>query len=99
MRTGEPIGLRWENVDLDRQVIFIRESVVKGRKAGTKTQGSNRTHELSKQAVQVLNRIKGYGNNSEYVFIDPRNFERWEYEGVPRERFWTKALDKATVRY
>lgn len=44
LRTGEQIGLSWENVDLDRKVIFIRESIVKGRKTGTKTQGSNRNH-------------------------------------------------------
>lgn len=99
LRTGEQIGLRWENVDLERKVIFIRESIVKGRKAGTKTAGSKRTHELSKQAIQVLNRINGYGKDSEYVFLDPRTLKRWKYEGVPRERFWTTALGEANVRY
>jgi len=99
LRTGEQIGLRWDNVDLERKVIFIRESIVKGRKTGTKTKGSNRTHEISEQALKVLKRIKRYGNKSEFVFLDPRTLERWKYEGIPRERFWTKAVNVARVRY
>ena len=99
LRTGEQIGLRWKNVDLERNVIFVRESIVKGREAGTKTVGSNRTHELSEQSLKVLKRIKRYGNAPEFVFLDPRTLHRWKYDGVPRERFWKKALVKAKVEY
>jgi integrase len=99
LRTGEQIGLRWDNVDLEKKVIFIRESIVKGREAGTKTKGSNRTHELAEPALAVLKRIKSYDYESELVFLDPRSLERWRNEGVPRERFWTKALKKASVAY
>ncbi|NWO03114.1 MAG: tyrosine-type recombinase/integrase [Idiomarinaceae bacterium] len=99
LRTGEQIGLRWENVDLERKVIFIRESIVKGRRAGTKTKGSNRTHELNQKALKVLDRVIGYGRQKGYVFLDPRFLSRWVNDGVPRERFWTKAVKKANVRY
>ncbi|KFZ30052.1 hypothetical protein IDSA_05775 [Pseudidiomarina salinarum] len=96
LRTGEQIGLRWENVDLERGVIFIRESIVKGRQAGTKTAGSNRTHELHPKALAVLKRLPG---QSDYVFRDPATGQRWKYDGVPRERYWQPALKQAKVRY
>lgn len=99
LRTGEQIGLRWENVDLERKVIFIRESIVKGRRAGTKTKGSNRTHELSNSALRVLERLNRHGMNSGFVFLDPRTEQRWKSDGIPRERFWTQALRTANVRY
>lgn len=99
LRTGEQIGLRWKNVDLERKVAFICESIVKGREASTKTVGSNRTHELSERALSVLERIRSYRAQSEFVFLDPRTFDRWRYDGVPRERFWKKALVKAEVEY
>lgn len=96
LRTGEQIGLRWENVDLERGVIFIRESIVKGRKAGTKTAGSNRTHELHENALNVLRRLP---HRTGYVFLDPKTGKRWKYDGVPRERYWQPALKQSRVRY
>lgn len=99
LRTGEQIGLRWKNVDLKRKLIFIRESIVKGRETSTKTKGSNRNHELSEPALKVLERIKKYAVESEFVFLDPRKLERWKNDGVPRERFWKKAVDKSKVTY
>jgi len=96
LRTGEQIGLRWENVDFERGVIFIRESIVKGRKAGTKTAGSNRTHELHPIAFAVLKRIP---ERTGYVFRDPKTGKRWKYDGVPRERYWQPALKQSKVRY
>lgn len=96
LRTGEQIGLKWEYVDLERGVIFIRESVVKGRRAGTKTVGSKRTHELHLNALAILNRLP---IRTGYVFRDPRSYEPWTSDGVPRERFWQPALKRARVRY
>ncbi|MAF75996.1 MAG: hypothetical protein CMF17_09110 [Idiomarinaceae bacterium] len=60
---------------------------------------SNRNHELSKQALNVLKRIKSYADKSEYVFLDPRTMKRWKNDGVPRERFWKKVFINASVRY
>jgi integrase len=96
LRTGEQIGLRWDNVDLERGVIFIRESIVKGRKAGTKTAGSNRTHELHENALAVLKRL---AHRSGYVFLDPKTGKRWKYDGVPREQYWQPALRLSCVQY
>ncbi|GAB3294248.1 site-specific integrase [Pseudidiomarina andamanensis] len=96
LRTGEQIGLRWDNVVLERGVIFIRESIVKGRKAGTKTAGSNRTHELHENALAVLKRL---AHRTGSVFLDPQTGKRWKYDGIPRERYWQPALKHSKVRY
>ena len=96
LRTGEQIGLRWENVDLERGVIFIRESIVNGRIAGTKTAGSNRTHELHPNGLAVLNRLPV---RTDYVFLDPATGQRWKYDGVPRERYWQAAIEISGVEY
>ncbi|RUO60636.1 tyrosine-type recombinase/integrase [Pseudidiomarina insulisalsae] len=96
LRTGEQIGLRWDNVDIERGVIFIRESIVKGRKSGTKTAGSNRTHELHEDALAVLRRLP---HRTGYVFLDPKTGKRGKYDGVPRERYWQPALKQSKVRY
>ena len=84
LRTGEQIALRWKNVDLKKGYIYIRESVVKGKLAGTKTDSSNRNHELCAQALRVLKRIKSYKSDSEYVFLDPRTMQRWKNDGLNR---------------
>ncbi|RUO72498.1 site-specific integrase [Pseudidiomarina sediminum] len=96
LRTGEQIGLRWENVDMERGVIFIRESIVKGRKAGTKTAGSNRTHELHPKALGVLNRLREYTG---YVFRDPKTHKRWGNDSIPRDRYWVPAVRISGVEY
>ena len=42
MRTGEVNGLEWRHVDFDQDVVMVRQSIVKGRVEGTKTDGSMR---------------------------------------------------------
>ncbi|GAB3294210.1 site-specific integrase [Pseudidiomarina andamanensis] len=95
LRTGEQIGLRWDNVDIERGVIFIRESIMKGRKVGTKT-ASNRTHELNENALNVPWQLF---HRTGYVFLDSKTGKRWKYDGVPVERYWQPALKQSKVRY
>lgn len=102
LRTGEQLGLTWQDVDFDKQRIYIRRSVVQGHEAKTKTASSNRTHSLRPDALAVLKLIRQYHPNptpTERVFLDPRNMKPWKYDGVPRERFWKKALEAAKVPY
>ena len=42
MRTGEMLALRWENIDLDRNLIYVRKSMRKGKLADCKTDNSLR---------------------------------------------------------
>lgn len=99
LRTGEQIGLKWENVDLDNKRVFIRESVVGGMETGLKTNSSKRTVELNSYSLEVLKRIKSYSQPEPHVFLDPRTLRRWKNDGHLRERFWINALKSANVRY
>lgn len=102
LRTGEQLGLTWQDVDFDRKRIYIRRSIVQGRAAGTKTASSARTHELHERALATLQKIADYHprtDPAERVFLDPRNLTPWKNDGIPRERFWTPALKLAQVTY
>jgi integrase len=102
LRTGEQLGLRWQDVDFDKQRIYIRQSIVNGKLAGTKTESSDRTHHLDERAQIVLLNIRQYHPNlspDERVFIDPTTMKPWKNDGVPRERYWKAALKTAGVPY
>lgn len=102
LRTGEQLGLQWGDFDIEKRRIYIRRSIVHGKLAGTKTNSSFRTHELSEQALDVLLRIKSTHPNLDpeaRIFLDPRTMLPWKYDGIMRERFWTPALKQAQVKY
>ena len=42
MRTGEVNGLEWKHIDFDQDLIRVRQTIVKGKLEGTKTDGSMR---------------------------------------------------------
>jgi len=74
MREGEIFALRWENVDLDKQLIRVMENIVEAKDDSgkhtiivgtTKTEYSNRTIKISQKLCDVLAQIKpsDLGNN------------------------------------
>lgn len=42
MRTGEVNGLEWKHIDLDQDLMLVRQTIVKGKLENTKTDGSMR---------------------------------------------------------
>lgn len=71
MRTSEIDGLRWENVNLQRREIYVREALVNGQLGGTKTYGSDRTIQMSEQVFQAFLQQKSLNNGkSEFVFCN-----------------------------
>jgi len=57
LRIGEIIGLRWEDVDLDRNELRVQQSVYRGSVGSPKTKGSRRTLPLPEAAVEALKRL------------------------------------------
>ena len=57
LRIGEIIGLRWEDVDLDRSELRVEQSVYRGSVGSPKTKGSRRTLPLPEAAVVALKRL------------------------------------------
>jgi integrase len=57
LRIGEIIGLRWADVDLDRNELRVEQSVYRGSVGSPKTKGSRRTLPLPEAAVEALKRL------------------------------------------
>lgn len=71
MRSGEVHGLKWKNVDFERQQILVRETSAKGRTEYTKTDGSQREIDMSPVVLAALRvQEKETKYKSEYVFCD-----------------------------
>jgi integrase len=63
VRTGEAVGLVWENIDLEKRLIFIKESISRERggykkvRKTPKTRDSVRTLKMSNRIFDVLNSV------------------------------------------
>lgn len=100
LRTGELLALRWQDLDLAKNKIFVRKSISNGIEKEPKTKSSIRNidlHYLAKESFQVLYKRKLKG---EYrVFIDPNtNISYKNAEGI-RKYTWKPALERAKVKY
>lgn len=83
MRRGELLGLKWEDVDLDRGVIMVRRTLVRHEDGFTveeepKTASSRRSIHISPQTIEVLKQhrtkqkeelLRIGMTNPEYVFL------------------------------
>jgi integrase len=101
-RPSEAIGLRWENIDLDKRIVLFKGSVVQSlggriRKEGLKTQ-SFRRFKINDQLRQILESIKPLSGSAESLvfpapeggFIVQDNF---------RKRVWKKILQGLDLQY
>lgn len=69
MRTGEIHGLMHKYLDFDRRQILIRESIVRGERTYTKTDGSQREISMSQPVFEALKRqVAATEGKSEFVF-------------------------------
>ncbi len=70
MRTSELLGLQWDNVDFARGQILVRTTWVCGELDTPKTNGSERTIEMSSPVAAALQEQRGLteGKGSAYVF-------------------------------
>lgn len=99
LRTGELIGLRWQNVDLAAGTMLIRESRVRKQVKGTKTHAV-RTVRLHSQAQAALAAQKAHTYlKGEEVFQDPRHAAAWDTEASFRKVFWIGLLKGLGIRY
>lgn len=100
LRTGELLGLRWEDVDIESRAAHIRVNITSGKEKTPKTAGSIRTVELHDLAVDALTSIK-LSRFFDYkrVFIDPKTSKEYKYaDGLPKYT-WKPALEKLNITY
>lgn len=100
LRTGELLGLRRCDINLERKVIFVRRTIVKGREKGTKTKAGERTHELHDIAISALiNQIKLIPDNQERIFSNPKTKLPWRDDRQLYNQCWVPALSKSGVKF
>lgn len=100
LRTGEILGLRWSDIDLDKQIAHIRVNITGGIEKEPKTRGSVRSIELHCRAVKALNEIlQSQYFDENRVFIDPRTGKTFKYADSLRKYVWKPALQQANVKY
>lgn len=72
LRTGEIDGLQWAFVDLERRLILVRETVVKGEKGKPKTDCSIREVHMSEPVYEALVDQKKATGQYKYVFCNSK---------------------------
>ena len=100
LRTGELLGLRWQDVEIDKKIAHIRVNITSGKEKAPKTAGSIRTVELHDLAVQALISIKrSKFLDSKRVFIDPKTMKEYKYADGLRKYIWKPTLERINIRY
>ena len=99
LRTSELIGLRWEDVDLDKGLIHIRTAIVRKHEKSTKTASGQRTIELLSASLEALKSQVSFTAKSIRVFNDPNTNLPWSGDHIIRKRVWIPTLLKARVQY
>lgn len=100
LRTSELLGLRWEDVDIEKEVAHIRVNITSGKEKSPKTAGSIRTVELHAKALDALLSLrKSKFFDSKRVFIDPRTMKEYKYADRLRKYTWKPTLEKLNIPY
>jgi len=72
LRRGEVLGLQWKNIDFDKRIITIQNSVVRAGKAifqeSTKTQSSNRILPMDDEIYNYLKEHKKHQKTNSHLF-------------------------------
>lgn len=99
LRTSELIALRKCDIDLLRNVVFVRKAVVDGSEKVTKTRSSSRTHQLHENALKALkNQLLLVSTEHERIFTNPKTNQPWSND-KETYRFWVKAVKQTSVKY
>jgi integrase len=100
LRTSELLALRKCDIDLKREVIFVRKALVHGREKGTKTKSGERTHELHPKALSTLKtQLKLNTCSHERIFLNPKTNQPWRDDRAIYHNCWQPALKISTVKF
>ncbi|PTN10772.1 tyrosine-type recombinase/integrase [Nitrosomonas aestuarii] len=100
LRTSELIALRWQDVDFEKNCIYVRFAKVRGHLKCTKTKSGKRDVTLQPQAREaLLNQQALTDKHNEIVFHDSRTNQPWKGDQAIRKIVWTPALKRAGIKY
>ena len=99
MRTGEIVGLKWEDIDFERKEIHISRSIRMGVESTPKTINSIRTIDLLDSLVPYLKKqFYRTGDKESYVFLTQNDTHIFDVKNI-RDYDWAKLLKKLDISY
>ncbi|MFP4333637.1 MAG: tyrosine-type recombinase/integrase [Campylobacterales bacterium] len=99
MRSGEMIGLRWEDVDFNRREISIKRAIRMGEISTPKTQSSIRTIDIIDNLVPYLqNQFSITGEANSFVFLNKDGENYYDIKNI-RNSMWKHLLKKCGIEY
>jgi integrase len=99
MRSGELIGLMWQDIDFRKDEISVKRAIKMGEISTPKTENSVRT-------IDMLDFLKPYlkaqyqltGKNNSFVFLNSNNEHIYDIKRI-RNTHWKKLLKKCELEY
>ena len=99
MRTGEIIGLKWDDIDFEKKEIHISRSIRMGVESTPKTINSIRTIDLLDSLVPYLKKqFYRTGDKESYVFLTQNDTHIFDVKNI-RDYDWAKLLKKLDISY
>jgi integrase len=93
LRVGELLGLKWEDVDFKKGVIYIRRSIVKQRIGPPKTEASQKPIPMNAELAKALRLWKmktTYNRPSDWVYASPAK------KGT--QPYWPKSIYRVYIK-
>jgi len=98
-RSGEMIGLKWDDIDFNSHQIFIQRSIKMGETSTTKTTNSVRSIDMLDTLVPFLkDQYKLTGDKNSFLFLNKDDEHLYDIKRV-RDTHWKKVLKSANLEY
>lgn len=99
MRTGEILGLKWEDIDFNRKEISIKRAIRMGVVSTPKTASSIRTIDILDPLLPYIKeQFKATGSLSSFVFLNTEGRHYFDIKYI-RDGRWKKLLKKCNIPY
>jgi len=99
MRSGEMIGLRWDDIDFTKKEISIKRAIKMGTVSTPKTKNSVRTIDIIDNLLPYLKeQYKLTGKHKSYVFLNKDDEHYYDIKRI-RDSKWKKLLKECDIEY
>ena len=98
-RSGEMVGLKWEDIDFSKKEIYIRRAIKMGEISTPKATSSIRVVDILDSLLPYLkDQYRLTGDKNSYVFLNQDDEHLYDIKRV-RDTHWKKVLKKCDIEY